>query len=233
MTFKGLSDFYRSKEWVLFRLGVINDRLTNDGLSVCEYCGHPIVRSYDIIAHHITELTERNVFDVEVSLNPDNIQLVHHVCHNKIHNKLGTIKREIYLVYGSPLSGKSSWVDSVREPGDLVVDMDLLWMAVSGCDKYVKPVRLKDNVFAVRDLLIEQVRLGVGSWKNAYIIGGYPLVGERERLGRRLGAKEIYIDCSKEECLARLKKDNERSFSEWKKYIDDWWSKYTAPGVNK
>ncbi len=229
MTYKGLSDFYRSREWALFRLGVINNRLSDDGMTICEHCGQPIVKNYDIIAHHIIELTERNVFDIEISLNPANIMLVHHVCHNKIHNKLGTIKREIYLVYGSPLSGKSSWVDSVKEPGDLIVDMDLIWMAVSGCNKYVKPDRLKNNVFAVRDLLIEQVRMGVGSWKNAYIVGGYPLQGERERVCKKLGAKEIYIECSREECLSRLAADKERN-NEWKKYIEEWWSKY-APRV--
>ena len=67
---------------------------------------------------------------------------------------------------------------------------------------------------AVRDLLIEQVRMGVGSWKNAYIVGGYPLQGERERLCKKLGAKEIYIECSREECLSRLAADKERN-NEW------------------
>lgn len=225
-----LNDFYRSKEWLLFRLGVIADRTNDDGVVVCEHCGKPIVRQYDIIAHHKEPLTERNFRDAGVALNPDNIMLVHHVCHNHIHNKFGRIEREVYVVWGSPLSGKSTWVESVREPGDLVIDMDNIWECVSGCERYVKPDRLKANVFGVRDLLIDQVVRRVGKWNAAYIIGGYPLSGERERLLSRVGGRGVYIETSKEECMRRLELVNDaraRQRSEWKKYIEDWWEKFS------
>lgn len=229
--YRTLSDFYRSKEWVLFRLSVIHDR-RREGLTICEYCGRPIVKEYDCIAHHTEYLTERNVNDSMVALNPQKIMLVHHACHNRIHNKLGNIHKEIYLVYGSPLSGKSTYVDSVRDAGDLIVDMDSIWEMISGCDRYIKPGRLKDNVFAVRDCLLDQVRTRRGGWHNAYVIGGYPLSSERERLCKSLGAKEIYVESTQEECMLRLENLSDtdvRKRSEWKSYINEWWSKYSPP----
>lgn len=230
-----LDSFYRTREWERFRLGVIESRVNEQGLVICEHCGKPILKMYDCIAHHIKELTARNVNDVMVSLNPENIQLVHHVCHNRIHNKFGRIERQVFLVYGSPFSGKSSYVESVREPGDLVIDIDDIWRCVSGCDKYIKPDRLKSNVFGVRDLLLEQVRMRVGKWNNAYIVGGYALSGERERLCKRLGAREIYIDCSIEECITRLENCVDmraKNKTEWRGFIEDWWRKYSPQGSN-
>lgn len=230
-----LNDFYRSKEWLLFRLGVMNDRLSADGELICAYCGKPILRQYDCIAHHKEALTESNVNDVMISLNPENIDLVHHVCHNKIHNKLGYIKKEVWIVYGSPLSGKSSYVETVREYGDLIVDIDAIWQCVSGCDRYIKPDRLKSIVFGIRDQLIDMVRMRRGKWNNAYIIGGYPLIGERERLIKMLGAREVFIDTSKEECLLRLSECIDgRDKKEWERYICDWWEKSKVgvpPGI--
>lgn len=225
-----LDNFYQSKSWILFRMGVLNDRLDPFGQSICEECGLPIVNQYDCIAHHITPLTDLNVNDMDISLNPGNIMLVHHRCHNRIHNKLGKVYKQVYVVYGSPLSGKSTWVKDVCSGGDMIVDMDSIWTCLSGLDKYNKPPSLTDNVFAVRDELLRQIQYRFGRWKNAYVIGGYPLISERERLVKRLGAQEVFIDTPKEECLLRLRACQDgRKFSEWEKYISDWWDKYTPP----
>lgn len=226
---KMLVDFYRSKEWEKFRQVVIMDRLTDSGESICEYCGKPIVKAYDLILHHKTYLTEENYLDSTISLNPDNIQLLHHRCHNSIHNKLGYSKREVFIVYGSPLAGKSSFVAEVMNEGDLIVDIDNLWEAVSGCDKYVKPNRLKSVVFSLRDNLLESVKYRRGKWSNAYIIGSYPFEAERNRLADTLGARLIHIDTDKAECIARLEScDDGRNKNEWLEYIDSYWLQYSG-----
>lgn len=202
-----------------------SERLTDSGELICEHCGKPIVCKYDCIGHHKIYLTESNVSDAVISLNPDNIMLVHHACHNRIHNKLGHASKQVYLVWGSPLSGKSTYVENVAQYGDLIVDIDNIWQCISGCNRYIKPDRLKSNVFGVRDALLEQVKYRRGNWNNAYIIGGYPLIGERERLTASLGAREIFIECSYDECIARLRASKDRGDAEWTKYIDDWWRK--------
>ena len=222
-----LYDFYRSKEWEGLRALLINERVNEEGFVVCAHCGRPIVKAYDIIGHHIEELTEENYHDAAISLNPENIVLVHHKCHNKIHNKLSYSGRKVFVVYGSPLSGKSSFVAEAMEEGDLVIDMDNLWQCVSGCERYTKPKRLNAVVFSMRDNLLESVKYRRGKWMNAYIIGGYPFKAERDRLLDTLGAREVFIDTSKEICLERLAACQDgRNKEEWAKYIDQWWLQY-------
>ena len=218
-----LDNFYQCKPWRKLLEQIKIDRLTPDGQIIC---GKPIVKAYDIIGHHKQELTEDNVNDYSISLNPDNVALVHARCHNFIHDKLGYSRRQVYLIYGSPLSGKSSWVKDNMSEGDLIIDMDNLWQAVSGCDRYIKPNRLKAIVFKLRDTLLDSVKYRLGKWNNAYIIGGYPLQSERERLCQELGAREIFIDTSHAECIERLRQSEARDQDAWIKYIDDWWIKF-------
>jgi hypothetical protein len=220
-----LYQFYRSDNWENLLAVLKNERVDTKGRIICAHCGRPIVKKYDCIGHHKIPLTEENYRDATISLNPDNIDLVHHKCHNMIHNKLHC-PRQVFIVYGSPLSGKSTYVNEVLNQGDLVMDMDSIWQCVSGFDRYVKPKRLNAVVFSVRDNILDSVKYRRGKWKNAYIIGGYPLKGERERLMDTLGAREILIDSSKEECLLRLKENNDRDEKEWTGYIESWWSKY-------
>lgn len=218
--------FYRSTEWKKLMDTIKLERVNDAGQVICEYCNKPISKAYDIIGHHKIELDEDNVNDYDISLNPQNIMLVHHSCHNRIHNKLGYKQREVFLVYGAPLSGKSTWVDNNRCEGDLIIDMDNIWQCVSGEKRFIKPARLKSVVFKVRDQLLDCVKYRLGKWNNAYVIGGYPLESERERLIKELGAREVFIDASKEECLERLNScQDERDKEEWKKYIDDWYKR--------
>lgn len=222
--------FYRSKEWRRLLTRLKQERLDADGNIICEYCGKPIIKAYDMIGHHRRELDEENVNDFNISLNPDNIALVHHRCHNLIHNKLGYTVRQVYIVYGAPLSGKTTYVKDNASEGDLIIDIDSIWQCVSGLPRYNKPGRLKAVVFKVRDSLFECVKYRYGKWNNCYIIGGYPLQSERERLVKELGAREIFIDASESECRARLESiDDGRDRDEWARFIAEWFARYTPP----
>ena len=65
-------------------------------------------------------------------------------------------------------------INQVKLRGDIIVDMDLLYEAISGCKLYDKPDNIRQVVFRVRDTLLDAVRTRLGRWNNAYIIGGYP-----------------------------------------------------------
>lgn len=224
------AEFYRSKAWEKLIATLKLERLDADGNIICAYCGRPIVRKYDCIAHHRIELTDDNVNDPTISLNPDNIDLIHFRCHNQIHQRFGGFCQRVYLVYGSPCSGKTSWVDEVANGDDLILDVDRIWDAVCNDGRYRKvngksgrPHRLKANVFGIRDTLIEQIRIRKGMWRNAYIIGGYPLRTDRDRVCDMLNATPVYISATIDECLERA--DRERP-KEWKEYIRNWFDDY-------
>ena len=224
-----LDTFYKSKEWEAFRQVIIAERTRPDGYIYDEETGRPIIKPYDLILHHKEALTEENVNDATVAFNPANIEVVSFRTHNRIHDRLGMGRREAFIVYGPPLAGKSTWVREAMGEGDLVVDIDNIWQAVSGLPRYEKPARLRAVVFRIRDELLDAVAHRFGKWTKAYIIGGYPNTAERERLAQQMTATPLYIEATQDECLRRLENDDARNKDEWREYIDEWFSRYTPP----
>lgn len=226
MSFRNRFEFYRSREWENLLAQLKIERANEDGQIICEYCQKPIVKAYDCIGHHKKELTEENVLDYEISLNPDNIAFVHFGCHNRLHYRAGQICREVYIIYGPPLAGKTSYVAEAKAPGDLILDIDSIWQAISGEPRYEKPGRLNAVVFAVRDKLLEAVKYRLGKWNNAWIIGGYPNGAERERLAKELGAREVLLNPGRAECIARLEANAQgRDLEAWRGFIDTWYER--------
>ena len=216
-----LDNFYKSKQWESLIERINIERVNEEGQLICEHCGKPITRKYDCIGHHVIELTDGNVNDYAVSLNPENIKLIHFRCHNLIHKRFEGFSQSVYLVYGSPCAGKSTWVNEVADDDDLILDMDAIWECICKADRYHKPNRLKANAFGVRDCMIDQIKTRTGKWRNAFVIGGYPLASDRERLCELLRAKPIYIESTIDECLSRALSDN------LKDYIEEWFADYT------
>jgi hypothetical protein len=220
-----IKSFYASEEWQMLRLNLIANRGNK-----CERCGEIIAIAKDIIGHHVIEITPENVRDRMISLNPANIELVCFDCHNKIHKRFGAkFEREVFLVYGPPLSGKTTFVTQNFERGDLVIDMDKLYAAVSFLPIYDKPENLFSIVMGTHNHLIDNIRTRYGKWKNAWVIGGYADKYKRERLATDLGAELIFCDVSRDECIRRLRVDEGKKYrqDEWEKYIDKWFSSYT------
>lgn len=213
-----LNSFYRSPEWEGLRKRLQLERVNSNGDVICAHCGQPIVKAYDCIAHHVIPLTEGNVNDYEVSLNPDNIILVHHKCHNVIHNRFGTYTRHVYIIYGSPCAGKTTFVNDNALKDDLIIDIDRIFEAINNG----RSNRLYDNVMQVYRLLIDMVRTRNGKWVNAFIIRGFPLKGERERLAAMLDAELVYIDTDQNTCLERAYK----RAPDYDKFVLDWWQKF-------
>lgn len=77
--------FYDSKEWAATRAYIMaRDCYT------CQRCGRPAQE-----VHHKEHLSEANIFDIKVTLNPDNLVALCRDCHFKQHeeDKANGIKR--------------------------------------------------------------------------------------------------------------------------------------------
>ena len=69
--------FYHSKEWEQVRTFVLmRDRCT------CRMCGRPAQE-----VHHKIHLSPENIWDVTITLNPENLISLCRACHRDIHEK--------------------------------------------------------------------------------------------------------------------------------------------------
>lgn len=214
-----LHQFYCSKIWreLSYKLKIARG-------GKCERTGEVFTDLSQLIAHHKIELNENNVDNPSIALNPDNIEIISFKEHNKEHRRFGN-KKNVYIVYGSPLSGKTTLVRELMQYGDIVLDIDELWQAVTLQDKYIKPKNVRFNIFALRDNLLDQIKTRYGQWYDCYIIGGYPDKYERARISKELGAELIYCESTKEECIERAIREGRPE--QWIKYINEWFDKYT------
>lgn len=222
MAFTGLHDFYTSTEWRTFRRTFISERLARDGEIIDEYTGKPILQDYDIVLHHKEHLTESNVFDYNVSLNPENIMIVSHISHNRIHEKFTNPFKRVYIIFGSPSSGKSTYVDSIAEENDLIVDIDRIYSAISNN----RSMKVYPIVMKMWNELIDTVSTRSGQWKNAYVVVAN--CRNVERLYRQIGGELIFVDTDKEECLERAKPKIEKYGEGYLKAINDFFLEWEA-----
>lgn len=223
--------FYKSKEWINFRKIIILERG-----ATCEECNKVITESKHIQVHHIKELDPSNIHDTSITLNPNNVKILCQECHNKEHNrwcKGSSVKKKdkgVYIVYGPPGAGKTTYVLDNMERGDIVVDMDRLYEAVTLLPRYDKPNNLKYNVLSIRNGIIDNIKTRYGKFNSAWIIGGYADKYQREQLARDVGAETILVLEPKEVCLSRIESANDyrqECFKEWEGYIDKWFNNYT------
>ena len=218
-----LQRLYASKRWRDLRQVLIVDRMGR-----CDRCGKDFSDdTSQLIAHHKEHLTDESLKDPSVAVNPDNIEIVCPKCHAFYHPEKGfTQRKQVFIVYGSPLSGKTTYVRQNMDSGDLVVDLDALEAAVTLSPLYERHQEVRRTVFGLRDFLYDQIRIRAGDWQTAWVIAGLPRKDERDRLASRLGASTILMEATEQECLDRLYAADDGRYPEWNDYITQWFREY-------
>lgn len=133
----------------------------------------------------------------------------------------------VYIVWGSPASGKSTYVRNHMDEGDLVIDLDLIKQSLSMSDKTNAKDNLLITALSVREHLYKLVESNEVICNNVWVVSGLPAKESRNRLKQRLGAELIYIKATKEQCYERALNDDERTNKELqKRIIDKWFETY-------
>lgn len=112
----------------------------------------------------------------------------------------------VYLIYGSPCSGKSTYIKEHMTDNDIVCDVDLLYAAIGNHDAHDADLYVHDVALQLKEKLFDIIRDREGGWQNAYVVS---LANTDEKLKadmERVNADEaVFIDTPYDVCMERAK----------------------------
>lgn len=146
----------------------------------------------------------------------------------KLNSKGELIPIDVYIVWGCPGSGKTTYVKKHMEDGDLVIDLDYIKQSISLSNKTECKDNLLDIALNIRDYLYELVSKRNVDANNIWVVAGVPTQEEREQLTNKVNAtKLIYIEATEQQCIDRILNDTERIDKDIQiKIIDKWFKQY-------
>lgn len=135
------------------------------------------------------------------------------------------IEPPITVVCGPPGSGKTTYVMQKMRYGDLIVDLDRIWEAISLQPIHEKPDGLIHYVLAIREALYESIKTSRDEG-HVWIITCAALRKDRERLLQRFrNAELVILDTEPLQCELNVAEDPLRSdkIDECRDLIARWW----------
>ena len=138
-----------------------------------------------------------------------------------------TDQAQVTAIVGPAGSGKSYYVAQHSRWGDLIVDLDAIYCALSGLPPYEKPDTLLPFVCEARDAVIARLARG-SAIRAAWIVTSAADAATRERLRQQLRAHVIVFETPPDECLRRIANDPRRQdkWELWTPIVQQWWHNY-------
>lgn len=133
----------------------------------------------------------------------------------------------INIVCGPPGSGKTTYVLKEKHRGDVIIDLDLLFQAVTGLPMYDRPEALLGFVIDLKRAAIEQAVFfhTKNMISNVWIITGGAKAEDRCEIARYYRADHVYVlNPSTDECVRRISLDTRRNSKlvHWRKIVQKW-----------
>lgn len=239
--------FYKSKAWQRCRNAYVAERVNIDG-GLCEACHE---RPGEEL-HHIKEIDIFNVRNSEITLNHNNLMWLCKECHFAEHKQriVESIEKrrkkrilgpggiwfddsgnpqpqKIFIVYGAPASGKTSYVQENKHYGDLVVDLDLIKSALTMCQRRETPDNILNIAIEVRNKIYDLIKQKKVDCKAIWIIASLPKKKDRETIAKELNGELIFLRTDFNECINRAMSDTDRGNAVLQEHIiKKWFEEY-------
>ena len=125
----------------------------------------------------------------------------------------------VYLVCGSPCSGKSTYIKEHVGDNDLVCDVDLLYTAIGNHDAHDADLNVHETALLLKERLLDIIRDRDGGWSNAFVVSIANTKAKLKADMERINADEcILIDTPMDVCMERAKERPE--YFRW--LIQEW-----------
>ena len=130
----------------------------------------------------------------------------------------------VTIVVGPPAAGKTTYVMGRMKSGDLVVDMDRLYEALTAQPQGRTSKAALPFVAAARDAVVSRIVRG-GDIGHAWVVATLPEADKRKALAARLRARVLVLDVDEATCIERIRsRDGDQAV--WAELVRDWWRRY-------
>lgn len=207
---KERSKLYDTQRWRDYRIHFLQVS------PLCRYCKQ---KGRDTAATIVDHIIPVRVDDSINFFDSENHQPLCESCHNRksaqerygkwYERRAKGTHTEVIILSGPPASGKTYWASKHKEEGDLILDLDMIWAALTGLPLYEKPNQLTPVIFAIRDTILNSIGELPGL-KRAIILTTNTRTPAMIAFMNRHRHQLIELETDEATCIARIKADKRR-----------------------
>lgn len=128
----------------------------------------------------------------------------------------------VKLIYGSPCSGKTTYIKQFMGDNDVVCDVDLIYQSISNRDSHDADLYVHEIALKLREQLLDIIRDRSMEFNDAYVVSianNYKKL--QEDIDRVNADMIVFVDTPYEICWERAIKERKKYF---KYFVDEWFS---------